>query len=346
MSLDCPTWIPLFGGEAVLQSGPGNTSGQNTIAYTPAPYASSSSSSSSSSPESQGILLAVVTANVDCIPIESSYQQNVQSFMDLQDKLPFLPYDIVAFQEVFENLIPPSDPEIIRLATQPSLVSRFTAFWKLFRTEGIKFATHKRRTVEGYYGFGTARQLNPLTLDSGLMTYSRFPMVSKRFLRFRAQTDAISRGALFCVVKLPTGQTILHINVHFSPSLARNAIHIRSLQIDELCDHVQDTYQNLADRIILMGDLNIEYGSTTRFQQLNVALCARLGLAVIARDRMPRRSFVGNARDPKSELVDYVLVSEGLGRIEEMKAVEVGEGAFGDHLPVAATVRVFGAEEV
>ncbi|KAI8840595.1 Endonuclease/exonuclease/phosphatase [Chytridium lagenaria] len=179
------------------------------------------------------------------------------------------------------------------------------------------------RAVPGYYGFGTAMPWNPLSLDAGLMTYSRLPLLSKRYLKFQAQTDAISRGALFCVIKLSHGKQILHINVHLSPSLVSNSTFIRALQIDELCDHIQESYSTLSSSIILVGDLNIEYGSNTRFQQLNVAL------------------FVGNERDPKSELVDYILVSEELGVVEELRAIEQGQGAFGDHLPIAATVRIF-----
>ncbi|KAJ3191081.1 hypothetical protein HDU67_006012, partial [Dinochytrium kinnereticum] len=138
-------------------------------------------------------------------------------------------------------------------------------------------------------------------------------------------------------MKLPTGKQILHINVHFSPSLTSNGIYIRSLQIDELCDHVQEFYSSLSSSIILVGDLNGEYGSPSRFQQLNVALCGRLGLSLLPRHQMPLRSFVGNDRDPKAELVDYILVSECLGKVEDMRAIESGQGAFGDHLPVVAS---------
>ncbi|KAI8834130.1 hypothetical protein BC829DRAFT_407351, partial [Chytridium lagenaria] len=272
----------------------------------------------SSNANGGGIRLTLLTIKWDCIPTDGSYSQSVQSLMEFQDKLPFLPFDVVAsrcFAGIIENI-------------KPSIFARLQAH---------SIPTHKRRAVPGYYGFGTAMPWNPLSLDAGLMTYSRLPLLSKRYLKFQAQTDAISRGALFCVIKLSHGKQILHINVHLSQP--RLQLYLYSCpSIDELCDHIQESYSTLSSSIILVGDLNIEYGSNTRFQQLNVALCARLGLTLLPRHRMPQRSFVGNERDPKSELVDYILVSEELGVVEELRAIEQGQGAFGDHLPIAATL--------
>ncbi|KAJ3104770.1 hypothetical protein HDU96_008821 [Phlyctochytrium bullatum] len=341
MSLDCLVWYPAAP-EPVLAIRPSTSTTTTTTTSSHAVnVASSSTAPALPARTSSGMILNVMTANVDCIPIDEAYFQNVQSLEALQDRLPHMPYDIVSIQELFENIVPPSDPDILSAARQPSVFSRMKAFWMLLRRQGIRFSTHKRRPVAGFHGFGTASQWNPLALDAGLMTYSRFPFISKTFLRFQAQTDAIARGALLCIIRLPNGKDLLHINAHLSPTLTPTASHIRTLQIDQLCDHIQLHHPHLTNSILLTGDLNIEHGSSDRRPQLDMGLCNRLGLERLPRERLPRRSFVGNAREPKEELVDYVLVSEAAGTVEEVRALEREEGAFGDHLPVVARVRLF-----
>ncbi|KNC96360.1 uncharacterized protein SPPG_08260 [Spizellomyces punctatus DAOM BR117] len=283
--------------------------------------------------------LTVYTHNTACLPVDPAYHQNITRLTSFQQSIEESTYDIVALQEIFETIHPPS-AELMSQELHHSITGRIRVIMKTFKKNGLGTTKHKRRRLSSFHSIGTRFNKQFFRrIDGGLLTYSRWDLCTKgrersRFVPFKVQTDPMERGMLLSVVQVPGHSPILHINTHLSPDYHPESQRIRTLQILEIIHEVSTRYAALSSRIILTGDLNIDLHGPQK-NQLDL-LMAGLQLTTLNESRLPPVTFVGNEKDTHAAVLDYVLVSEALGEIVDLRAVD---GAmFGDHVPMVATV--------
>jgi endonuclease/exonuclease/phosphatase family metal-dependent hydrolase len=300
--------------------------------------------SSNDSLDSVGSTLKVYTHNVACLPSDSLFRGNVNELVTFQKTVADKGYDIIALQEVFETIRPPS-PTLVEKHYDAGLLGRLRILLKGFQQNGVGSTKHKRTSIPSLHAFGT--RFHPRfwkNIDSGLLTYSKWNIVTKgtprsKFFPFNLQTDPIERGMLCSIIQIPgIEKHILHINTHLSPNHHPDADRIRTLQILQLIQKVTTFYSPYLDRIVLTGDLNVDIRGDER-SQLDL-LMAGLRLITVSEADIPDRTFLGNEKEDPQTL-DYVLISRDLGEIVELTAVTGEEsGGFGDHAPLVATIKL------
>jgi endonuclease/exonuclease/phosphatase family metal-dependent hydrolase len=115
---------------------------------------------------------------------------------------------------------------------------------------------------EGYYSTGRPNN-NLRFLSSGLIIFSKYPILAEKFKRFNAcsEDDCLSSKGLLAVLINVDGKPLYLVNGHLQSGGSVKRTRARGRQILEFKRFLEDDFFKLDAPIIIMGDFNVAKSS-------------------------------------------------------------------------------------
>jgi len=115
----------------------------------------------------------------------------------------------------------------------------------------------------GYHHTGMPKTKGFLKLNSGLMIFSKYPILRKKFYpfgRLRKEDKFSSKGVLIATIETPSGELFDIATTHFQSKQDQKSIDIREENALVIKDKIYNEYRNndLNHPLIILGDFNVK----------------------------------------------------------------------------------------
>lgn len=124
----------------------------------------------------------------------------------------------------------------------------------------------RKMTSAGYYSSGKPQYNFPKVLNSGLVTYSKFPIIASIFVGYNnCYGDDCFAGKGLLISKIKIDQQYLYVvNIHLQASNHFRRIRARKKQISQIAETLKKFRFDAP--VVLMGDFNVnKYGSEYQY---------------------------------------------------------------------------------
>lgn len=251
--------------------------------------------------------LKICTYNVYCFPSIIKNEKNIDRINHIADTLLQSDYDLICFQEVF--------------------------------SASAKAVLLKKLSKVFPYSATTIHSFSLIKINSGLMIFSKHPIVKQEQVIYRAKSkiDAMARkGALKIIIKKDE-KLFSIINTHLQNA---GDIQLKFTQLKELEQVISKVITN-----ILVGDFNIDYYST-EYQKLEDDF--KLTNSNSKKNKLysyyaEKNSLIKDKKE-KPKLIDYVffkdvakIIDSTLQNIKVFKAKNNKEKDLSDHYAIETT---------
>lgn len=142
--------------------------------------------------------------------------------------------------------------------------------------------------------------------NSGLSTYSLYPMLRSRFFTFTKSTYTdrfAAKGILYTKLQIETNKQIHVFNVHLQSGLSKKCNNIRSSQLREMKQFISEIVQEDNHPIVIAGDFN-QTMYTTDFVPFFREQCSTASTGLTYKNRV----------------LDYIFTQQRIGEISILKS--------------------------
>lgn len=232
----------------------------------------------------------------------------------------------------------------------------FILLQEVFSSKAFDLIESKMKE-KGYFSTGAPKRNFFKPINSGLVIYSKFPIVNSSFQPFTSLSGAdffSSKGVLSATVKLATGKQLVLMTTHFQAHSGAPYTLIRNSHLKDIESLFEKSKTNVNTPIIWGGDFNISTEAANEYSSF-LASFKNLGLEI----RLPSSNLKVSAdcnnslrrmtrrKCTSSYLIDHIFTNNVMSntRVDILEwsvplslAGRQREIALSDHHPIKAVI--------